>query len=877
MRSRTLVLVLGGLLSTAVAQTPPPRVDGVGAASPTLPAEGTIVDGQIPGTQRWIAHFATRSFDLSRFRSANVERRSAAEIAAIVADMERQVRLDQSAFVEAIERLGGRVIAQWWLVNAAAFEIEPKHLDTVAALAGVARLEADRWVYPAIRTATNGSNHNSDALNTLGFTGLGVAAACMDTGQDENMASTGRPHRHYFINGDPTNTNGGGLNGSRMVVNRLIGTVGPDDSHGHGTGVAGVIMSGGWLSGGADAGHAPRAQLAGYGISENSGGGSSFTTIASAWQSIAADRVQFNIVSANNSYSGSPDPLNVSQQALDSAALNADILVCCAAANGGASTAASQSCANGLAVAAVDANAHTVASFSSRGPLSSDTQRFYPDIAACGVNTVMPLIDNESGDYVASGTSMASPQVCGAATLIRAADGNMRADEAKAVLLASTRDIRAANPNPPFNTRNAYGMGLLRDDWAMDTTLRTRGDHGRASVSSGTPTWTQNMTVQPGLTYQIAVAWMRSQLNTTQWANLDIQVRQGATTIASSTTPRNLYERVEFAPTATTVTLVVTGVAFEQGTNTQDFGWSMFELGLGPVPGTYTTYGAGCRGSGQGGGGPACLSQNANATATSGSVGGAGSFAFPARPTTNITVTGFEIFARGAGTLATALYLADATGRPQGSALATSTLNLGATDGWYNTVFPPTQIPANQDIAIEFTGLPSGSFLNIVTSGTPSTHFYKPPGAAAYNGPFVNSQLWAWKINCGGGGGGAVPVLSATGVPEINSSFQVNLAFANPSSPVVLSLGASDTTWLGLPLPFDLRPLGAPGCLILASGEVLLPNASNGAGATSQTIAVPNVAVLVARSVFNQWTILDPATQLGLVTTNGGKGTIGRP
>ncbi|MEZ5962513.1 MAG: S8 family serine peptidase [Planctomycetota bacterium] len=875
MRTTILFASLGAIAASAFAQSN--SVDGVTSTqAPQTPAEGSIVAGQAPGTERWIAHFSKRSFDLGAFRQAVLDKRPAAEVAAIVADMERKVELDQAAFVTAVRSLGGTVVKQWWLINAAAFEIAPGKLDAVAKVDGVARLEADRWVYPSIRTATNANNHNSDAVNAAGNTGLGVAAAIMDTGQDENMGGTGRPHRMYFINGDPTNTGGGGIGGSRLVVNRLIGTVGPDDPHNHGTGVAGIVLSGGWLSAGADAGHAPRAQAAGYGISENTGGGSSFTTIANAWQAIAADKVQFNIVSANNSYSGTPDPLNASQQALDSAALNADIMVCVAAANNGASTAASQSCANGLAVAAVNPNTHTVATFSSRGPLSGDTQRFYPDIAACGVSTVMPLRDNESSDYVASGTSMASPQVCGAATLIRAADPAMRADETKAVLLASTLDISTQNPSPPYNSRNAYGMGLLKDDYAMDTTLRTRGDHGRNTVSSGTTTWRQNFTVTPGVNYQFAIAWMRSNFSVTTWANLDLEIRQGTTVLASSATTRNLYERVTFAPTGTTVTAVVTGTSFETGTTSQDFGWSMFEFGLGPIAGTYTTYGTGCRGSGQGGGGPACLTNNPNTTAISGTAGGNGAFAFPALPTSNITVTGFEIFTRGNHTLQTALYLADATGRPTGAALATSTLTVGPTDGWYNTIFTPTPIAAGQNIAIEFSGLPSGGLLNIASSGTASTHFYKPVGQATYNGPF-NSYPWAWKINCGSGGGGAVPVLSATGVPVINSSFTVNLGFANPSAPVAMSVGGSDTIWSGIPLPFNLAPFGAPSCFVLASAEVLLPNTTNAAGAASQPMPIPNSSALVSRQFFDQWIVIDPANTLGIVTSNGGKGTIGRP
>lgn len=558
------VLVLAGSLFSQSSQDP--------LTPPT--EEQAIVAGRRAGTERWIAHFEKRSFTLDAFRTAVYERRSKEEVAGIVADMQRRVQIDQTAFVTAVEALGGEVVAQWWLVNAAAFEIAPAQLDRVRALANVTRLEPSRWVHPIILTATNANNHNSDAVNASGREGFNVCTAIMDTGQDSNMGGVGRPHRMYYINGDPTNLGGGGLNGSRLVVNRQIGTQPPDDVHGHGTGVASIVASGGWLNAGADKGHAPLAQLAGYAISNNTGGGSDFTTIANAWQAIATDRVALNIVSANNSYSGSNDATNVSQQALDSCAYNADVLICCAAANSGASTSVSQSVANGLAVAAVNPNVHTVATFSSRGPLASDPARFYPDISGCGVSTVMALRNNESGNYVASGTSMASPQVCGAATLVRADNIGLRADETKAVLLASARDISAQNPSPPYNSRNAYGMGLLRDDDAIaigGSALR----HGRSTLSTATTTKSYQLPVTSGTNYQVAIAWHRTNFAVTTWANLDLAIYNGAALVAQSNTTRNLYEMVRFTPTFSgTVEIRVTATSFETGTTSQEFAWA---------------------------------------------------------------------------------------------------------------------------------------------------------------------------------------------------------------------------------------------------------------------------------------------------------------
>src|SRR5690606_37332828 len=211
------------------------------------------------------------------------------------------------------------------------------------------------------------------------------------------------------------------------------------------------------------------------------------------WQTIATDAVQYKIVTANNSYTGTPDPLNPSQQALDACALNADVMVVCAAGNAGASTGSSQAVVNGIAVGATNATAKTMASFSSRGPMSGDTARFYPDICANGVQTVMPQRDNEAVNWIADGTAMASPQVRGAATLFRSIQTAADHRQTKAALLASTEDVSSQNSTPPYNTRNAYGMGYLKDDRLMQIAA---GAPGRL-LSKGTLTTASPKAVIP--------------------------------------------------------------------------------------------------------------------------------------------------------------------------------------------------------------------------------------------------------------------------------------------------------------------------------------------------------------------------------------------
>jgi hypothetical protein len=131
-------------------------------------------------------------------------------------------------------------------------------------------------------------------------------------------------------------------------------------------------------------------------------------------------------------------------------------------------------------------------------------------------------------------------------------------------------------------------------------------------------------------------------------------------------------------------------------------------------------------------------------------------------------------------------------------------------------------------------------------------------------------------LGCAGSAG--VPALdAATGsLPWINSSFTVEVTKIAATSPTLLSLGVSNTTWGAIPLPFKLDPLGAPGCLLLASPDLLFPMV-NTAGTASLTLPLPNDNGLVGVRYHNQGLVFDPtANKLGWTTSNGATATIGK-
>lgn len=861
-------LALSLLASTAAAQqvtqTQQPRAPQQELA-PFLanrPAHG--LPGAQAGTERWIVHFATRTFDLSAFRNAVLAKRPANEVAAIVQNLEQLVQVDQQQFVQTVKGLGGTVPIQWWLVNAAVIEIAPGQLGAVRALKNVAFVQPDELREPVIGVATNSNNHRADALQNQGFVGAGVCVGVIDTGQDENMNGIGRPHQTYFIDGDETNTSGSGIGGSRLVINRQIGALVADDVHGHGTGVASICAGAGWSNPAADDGHAPMADIAGYSLSDNFGGGTTLATEALAWQAMATDRVAFNIVSANMSYSASPDPLDVSSMAIDSAAYNADVMACCAAGNGGGSTQGSPSCANGLAVAALDADVHTVAGFSSRGPISGDPQRFYPDIAACGVATIMADYDSETTNYVASGTSMASPQVAGAAAQLRARFPLMTALETKAVLLAAAGGLSTQNPGLD---RNDYGMGLLRND--RSHALTSLGQFGVGSVSASAPTDTFTIPVVAGQSYRIAITWHRQNMGSTAWADLNLEARDSTgLVIANSSTPRNLYEVVEvYAPFTGAMTMAVTGATISNPT--EPFSWAWTDAPPVPVNGMATTFGVSCA--------PIGLELNTNETPAAPMVG-SGEFAYGLVAPTNMTLTGFEIFTQSLTipqTVISGVY-GNTGGNINQSFTAVRVVATGTSPGFYRATFStPVVIPAGP-FWISLDHRMQTVALSQMTAGTTMPCYER---ASILNGAWTASPLTvrpAFRLFVQTNTAGGQLSLAVGGAPTIGMNSALNLSNGPRNGITLFGLGLSDSTSIYGPLPLSLDGAGALGCSLLMSADALEIALTDGSGNSSFSLTIPNTASLVSTSLYAQGIAWAPgANPLGLTYSNGARLFIG--
>ncbi len=258
-----------------------------------------------------------------------------------------------------------------------------------------------------------------------GYTGTGARVAVLDTGIDAT-----HPDLAGQVAEKKDFTADGGDAGDRL---------------GHGTHVASLIAGTGAASGGARKGVAPGAQLVVGKVLDDNGEGTDSSVIAGMeWAASRAAVVNLSL--GGGDPSDGTDPLSL---ALDALTDQTGALFVVAAGNAGpddGSVSSPGAAAGALTVGAVD-GADAVPDFSSRGPLVT-TRAAKPELVAPGVDIVAARAAGttmgkpiDARYTAASGTSMATPHVAGAAAVLAQRHPDWRAGQLKAALVGAADPI----------------------------------------------------------------------------------------------------------------------------------------------------------------------------------------------------------------------------------------------------------------------------------------------------------------------------------------------------------------------------------------------------------------------------------------------------
>ena len=179
---------------------------------------------------------------------------------------------------------------------------------------------------------------------------------------------------------------------------------------------------------------------------------------------------------------------NTLQAAVDAQAA-AGIMMVVAAGNSGSScstvTDPPSLYASSYTVGALNTGTDTIASFSSRGPVTADgSGRIKPDISAPGTNTRSASNTSDNAYTIASGTSMATPHIAGAMALLWSAIPSLQnqIDPSRAALNNAAVHINTTQCSSTGIPNNVFGWGRVDI---------------LAAVTSGTPTPTPTPTAGP--------------------------------------------------------------------------------------------------------------------------------------------------------------------------------------------------------------------------------------------------------------------------------------------------------------------------------------------------------------------------------------------
>ncbi|MGJ7045060.1 S8 family peptidase [Thermoanaerobacterium thermosulfurigenes] len=346
--------------------------------------------------------------------------------------------LPYDALKKKIESIGGTIKYELPIINGWAVNIPCNKLNSIAKNKGIKFIAEDSTVKTQLNIATQ--EIKSREANDHGYTGKGVTIAFLDTGIYPHPDFTKPKNRiiafHDIVNGKKS----------------------PYDDNGHGTHVAGDAASSGYLSDGKYKGVAPEANIVSVKVLDSRGSGST-SDILTGMQWILDNRDKYNIRIVSLSIGETPslppflDPLVKGVDKL----WRSGLVVVVAAGNSGPSINSVTSPGNSMNVITVgavddkrtvDTSDDEIANFSGRGSAFLPK----PDVVAPGVKIVstasgnVPLGTDDNillnkSYRTASGTSMATPIVAGAAALLLEKNPSLTNYQVKNILKSTTTNV----------------------------------------------------------------------------------------------------------------------------------------------------------------------------------------------------------------------------------------------------------------------------------------------------------------------------------------------------------------------------------------------------------------------------------------------------
>jgi len=245
-------------------------------------------------------------------------------------------------------------------------------------------------------------------------------------------------------------------------------------------------------------------------------------------------------------------------------------------------------------------------------------------------------------------------------------------------------------------------------------------------------------------------------------------------------------------------------------------------------------------------------------------------YSFEVNSPAPIQVSSFEIYTESEAGILTRpahIYLQSGNG-PASTPFASTTITINPAPGFYTATFA-SPVTVSGTFYIGYENSPDGVISNL-QSGASGVGHYRTAGSGNWSQSGL-VQRPSWRVNCSGGGT-VSPSLGNLGLPTLNSTYNVTLENALPSTFAVCISGLSDQTYSGGALPVALP--GAPGCNLYVADTLLQLFVTTGAGTASAPFSIPASPANIGVDLFHQWAVVDNVNTLGIVMSDAGRATV---
>ena len=197
------------------------------------------------------------------------------------------------------------------------------------------------------------------------------------------------------------------------------------------------------------------------------------------------------------------------------------------------------------------------------------------------------------------------------------------------------------------------------------------------------------------------------------------------------------------------------------------------------------------------------------------------------------------------------------------------TIHDGATQVFSQDFFPGTLMPVTQPLVVTPPSGTTGDSVRVTKLGPVGTNNYiefaeiEVLQFADYTG-----ETWSHGIGCRGTNG-VVPTLGCFPRPDMSATLTYSIGNVPAPGLALLAFGLSNQLQAGGPLPANLGIIGAPGCWLLNSLDILMVGAPVSPGNLAVQLVLPNVPNANGLRMYQQAIVFDAVNPFGITLSNG--------